>query len=111
MRWPSVHFWGWVLAWANFPIFFGLLFLAGWITDLAEWITGGPVDAIWVMPTLLIGFALVEFAILACPRCGRYIYMRNSRFMNSLWPVRRCSKCSLDLKRFHPFDKRARGAD
>lgn len=111
MSWPSVHFWGWVLAWANFPIFFGMLFLSGWLADLIAEVLGRPVDLLWVLPVVLIGVVIAEFKVLACPRCGRYVYMRNSMFMKSMWPVRRCSKCSLDLKRFHPFDKRARAAD
>tara|TARA_R110002167_G_scaffold46190_4_gene138081 strand:- start:540 stop:875 length:336 start_codon:yes stop_codon:yes gene_type:complete len=111
VRWPSVHFWGWAFAWLRFPIFFALVFPAALITELIEHLTGLSLSFIWAFVVLMFVWAVADFAILACPRCGRYVYMRNAFFVNAMWPVRRCSKCDLDLKRFHPFDKRARSAD
>ena len=99
------------MPWANFPIFFGLLFASDWLADRLTLALGLKVNAIWLFPVLLIVLGVAEMAALSCPRCRRYVYMRGSLFINSMWPPRRCSKCGLDLKRFHPFDKRARAAD
>tara|TARA_R110002051_G_scaffold92705_1_gene162432 strand:+ start:280 stop:615 length:336 start_codon:yes stop_codon:yes gene_type:complete len=111
MRWPSVHFWGWAFAWLRLPAFFALLFPAAGITAFIESATGRPFSFFWTFFGLLIVWGVADFAILACPRCGRYAYIRNAYLMNSMWPPRRCSKCDLDLKQFHPFDKRARSTD
>lgn len=74
---------------------------------------------IWLLPALLdarglpsrtvtglTGIALLGWAIfgscavfsLACPNCGRLLFMRGG-LATTLWPPRECSKCGHDLTR------------
>ena len=104
MRWPSVYLWGWFMLPGRFLILFGALAIAAITADFLVW----KHTFEWTLVLTFLGLAAVSLALTACPRCGRNVYQRSRWFSNNLWPVSKCSKCGLDLKRFSPFDKRAK---
>ncbi|HRO32541.1 MAG TPA: hypothetical protein PLQ03_03930 [Brevundimonas sp.] len=104
MRWPSVYFWGWFMLPGRFLILFGALAIAAATANVLPW----QHTFEWTLVPTLLGFAVLGWALTACPRCGRNVYQRSFWFLNDLWPVSRCSKCGLNLKRFSPFDRRAK---
>lgn len=104
MRWPSVYLWGWFMLPGRFLVLFGALAIAAITADFLPWKHAFE----WTLVLAFLGLAAVSLALTACPRCGRNVYQRSGWFSNNLWPVSKCSKCGLDLKRFSPFDKRAK---
>ncbi|WP_156500448.1 hypothetical protein [Croceicoccus bisphenolivorans] len=57
---------------------------------------GGALDWI-VLPLLLIWVIAfgVRSLLIACPRCGKSIFMRG--MWSVFWPAKTCSRCGLDL--------------
>lgn len=54
---------------------------------------------VWLMVPLQIAWLLyfgVKGFIIACPRCGRSVFMRGT-FWSVPWPARNCGKCGRDL--------------
>ena len=108
MDWPSVRLIAW---WSGLLglVWFGLsillaVYLGHWL-DERFGVSGDAFQYVFLVAFLAGGGVLI--ALTACPRCGRNAHSRGSYF-DSFWPVRTCSKCGLDLRRFHPFDKRAK---
>ena len=59
------------------------------------------------------GVTLVVITLLAnkladCPRCGTSAFWHSGTRWSNGWPSKHCSKCDLDLRKFHPFDSRAK---
>lgn len=104
MRWPSVYLWGWFMVPGRFLVLVGALASAYLASNLLPWRHVFE----WSMILSFLALAAVTMALTACPRCGRNIYQRSGWWSNNLWPVSKCSKCGLDLKRFGPFDGRAK---
>ena len=105
MRWPSVYAWGWIMVPGVFAILFGSVAIAAFVAGNLPSI---PHLFPWVMGISFIGLGAVSMVLLACPRCGRNAYQRSGWFSNTMWPVSKCSRCGLDLRKFSPLDRRAK---
>jgi len=62
------------------------------------------------VPTFLIVFGLA-MKLVDCPRCKTSAFRHSGTRWNNAWPMKHCSKCDLDLRKYHPFDSRAKRDD
>jgi hypothetical protein len=67
----------------------------------------GPPFVACFIPTLIV-VGLAAYKLVDCPRCGVSAYWHSGKRWSNAWPEKHCSKCDLDLRRFHPFDSRAK---
>ncbi|MBF7014682.1 hypothetical protein QUC32_06720 [Novosphingobium resinovorum] len=76
------------------------LFVIMWVLPSALTNLGVPSDLVmWIE----FAFGLLWFVVggvrsfmIACPNCGRSLFIRHG-FISVLWPPKRCSKCDLNL--------------
>ena len=61
-----------------------------------------------IVGSLPDGSPYLAMKLVDCPRCGVSAYWRSAWRWSNAWPVKHCSKCDLDLSKFHPFDSRAK---
>ncbi|HYC68049.1 hypothetical protein [Brevundimonas sp.] len=110
MRWPSVYIWGWVMGLPGLVLcFFGSLALAFAAEGLMErFYLSIDVSFLLIFAPLLITVTFTAMKVVDCPRCGVSAYWHSAHRWGNAWPARRCSKCDLDLRKYHPFDSRAK---
>ena len=110
MRWPSVYFWGWFMGIPGLLLcFVGSLYLAGAESMIVERVLGSsdiPFVAYFAVTLIVVGFA--AYKLVDCPRCATSAYWHSGTRWSNAWPEKRCSRCDLDLRKFHPFDSRAK---
>ncbi|MEJ6790932.1 hypothetical protein BrevBR_15420 [Brevundimonas sp. BR2-1] len=104
MRWPSVYVWGWIMLPGRLFILIGAVVFAGLLQLMFPETNIFP----WAVFASFVALAAVSLMLTACPRCWRSVYQRSQWRANTLWPVSECSRCGLDLKKFGPFDRRAK---
>ena len=110
MRWPSVYCWGWFMGIPGLLLcFVGSIALAIGEMTLVARLFGSPgiPFVAYFGPTLIV-VGLAAYRLVDCPRCGVSAYWHSGKRWSNGWPEKQCSKCDLDLRKYHPFDSRAK---
>jgi len=108
MRWPSVYCWGWLMLPGLPVVFVASLYLANFTVGLIVDLFNARIAFIIPFMAWLVAIGLLTSLLTRCPRCGRSAYQRSATYSNTMWPVRTCTKCGLDLRAHPPFDASAK---